>query len=908
MSDFLNSTDTLGYLRRLFEPGDWINLQFIHQTEKRADGGAKIDNNFLTLEDALKPATLDAIKKAQDEGWNSYVAMNAFTPGLTRRRKKDVKTVRNVYIEFDEKGEAGLDAIDKDSTNGLVPAPDFILQSSSGKFYVIWRVAGVTVEQQEALNSALQQRYGSDPASVDAARVLRLPGTRNLKYATTPVVEIIEEGLADRHSFDEFKIEYHVKARVDHTADPEKVAVRVGCYEQACEDAGVDIGYCKQWEGGYLYEVDCPNYEQHTGMVKSGGSVKIHASGRISYGCFHAHCQNLDWKTFYRPWMEEQAKENGFEGFLKFGELSEVSEEDRKDETVLIDGKRVGSAQHDGTAAPEPSDQPPPVPEQVRSLIFSSSKDRVKAGLPSNALEALNKADTLIYADLLTKGKFFNVGGLGYLLDNKKKDSPVKISPGSAECLDLLQRYNLHAGRDATNAVGKFLGVRSYMDGQRTDLHISFHYDPARNTAYYAEASGRLLKVTKDGVSNIDNGDDGILFTFPETYKPWTLQPAPRIAKSLIPQSGSALYDAVFKGLTFEESSMTFEQKCILLTVYLILLFLPGINKSKIILQLTGPSGSGKSFFLEVLGRLVMGPKFSVQPMPSDPKEFENQVINNSYIAYDNVNYISPDIKDLLCQAATGLTVRRRELFTTMGQVEHPAVATIGISGITSVLTEVEQNNRSLVLKMEKRRSFQSAVDLMAELDSRRDELMTEIIERVRMVLTAIDAQRDYKPAVNVRLADIATFLLRVSKHEGWENQARELLTAWDDEQSSAAMEDDDVGQLFTYVLRNPDFKPAWLPSSEFKDLLVRTGRMKQVSMGLWVNKAPKTLATTLVRNEGAYAMRYGLEIQTDKHTKNRVFRLNPSPELLARVRESATTVEDLIEQPEPDVIFGSAA
>jgi hypothetical protein len=326
--EFLDGRDLLGYLRLLFEPGDWINLQFIHQTEKYpGTSQSKVDNNYSFLDKALSTDTVKKISDMQDAGWNSYVAMNAFTPNVERRRKIDVKTVRSVYVEFDENSQTGLDRIETDVKTETVPLPDFILQSSPGKYYVIWRVKDFSVEQQEGLNSALQQRYGSDPASVDASRVLRLPGTRNLKYDSKPVVEIIDGATGDRCSPTDFKIDYAIKAsRVDYSAAPESVRIRVECYEQACETAGVDVGYMKEWEGGYLFEVDCPNYEEHTGMVKAGASVKIHASGRISYGCFHGHCQHLDWKNYYRPWMEMKAKENGFESVLKFGDKEEIPE------------------------------------------------------------------------------------------------------------------------------------------------------------------------------------------------------------------------------------------------------------------------------------------------------------------------------------------------------------------------------------------------------------------------------------------------------------------------------------------------------------------------------------------------------------------------------------------------------
>jgi hypothetical protein len=154
----LDPFDALGYVGRLFESGDWIDLKFIHQTETWTDEHgakhAKIYDNFMTLADALQPETLKRIHEAQDQGWNVYVGMNAFTPGLHRRRKQDVKNIRNVYVEFDENGPEGLAKIDADVAVGLVHEPQFIIESSPLKFYVIWLVTGFTVEQQEALNTA----------------------------------------------------------------------------------------------------------------------------------------------------------------------------------------------------------------------------------------------------------------------------------------------------------------------------------------------------------------------------------------------------------------------------------------------------------------------------------------------------------------------------------------------------------------------------------------------------------------------------------------------------------------------------------------------------------------------------------------------------------------------------------
>jgi putative DNA primase/helicase len=340
-AQYLEPTDMLGYLRLLFEPGDWINLQFIHQTEKWTDqrrvARAKTDNNYLMLEEALTEKTIQRVSEAQDKGWNSYVAMNAFTSGLKSRKEKDIAAIRSVYVEFDENTQIGLDRIDADIEAGIVPQNDFLLVSSIGKAYVIWRVKDFTVPQQRALNKALQERYGSDPQSVDAARVLRLPGTRNLKYEPNPIVVINNEGdHSERFTPADFKIEYVVPKPVNRAAAPEAVQRRMAYYEQACQDAGVDAGtLTAKADGSYNYIVACPNFEEHTTGGEFDASVWISPSGAISFGCFHSHCADKDWRTFYRPWLEQEARDNGFQGILKFGDASEVEDPDVKFEDNL---------------------------------------------------------------------------------------------------------------------------------------------------------------------------------------------------------------------------------------------------------------------------------------------------------------------------------------------------------------------------------------------------------------------------------------------------------------------------------------------------------------------------------------------------------------------------------------------
>jgi RepB DNA-primase N-terminal domain/AAA domain len=306
----LDPTDTLGYLKRLFEPSDWIDIHFIHQTQTWADDSGRtricVDDNFMTLADALKPETVTRIQQAQGQGWNVYVAMNAFTPGVRHRRVRDVKEVRSLYIEFDENGREGLERIRADVAAGTIPAPDFVIESSPSKFHVIWRVQGFDVAQQQALNSALQKRYGSDPASVDAARVLRLPGTRNLKpaYSPTPTARILEYRACARHVPAEFKVDFEVnEIKEAQSVASEKLAIILNKVIANLDEAKVAYSQPEPYENGFKIVLDECLWgrakDHHQNGNPGDAAVFIDESGRLGYHCFHTYCaEHYHWAEF----------------------------------------------------------------------------------------------------------------------------------------------------------------------------------------------------------------------------------------------------------------------------------------------------------------------------------------------------------------------------------------------------------------------------------------------------------------------------------------------------------------------------------------------------------------------------------------------------------------------------------
>lgn len=124
--------------------------------------------------------------KNDKELYDIYVGMNALKPGARTRTKEDIHTVRHLFLDLDHDGPAALRRIRE---SNLVPPANYTVNTSPGKYQVVWSVEGVLPEQAETLLRAMARTFGGDPAATDSTRVLRLPGFKNRKYETEFLVQ-----------------------------------------------------------------------------------------------------------------------------------------------------------------------------------------------------------------------------------------------------------------------------------------------------------------------------------------------------------------------------------------------------------------------------------------------------------------------------------------------------------------------------------------------------------------------------------------------------------------------------------------------------------------------------------------------------------------------------------------------
>ena len=154
--------------------------------------------------DLMKSNYLGWLAFENCRGGNIYFSINPLVSGATRRTKDAVAEAKGLYLDLDSDGDAKLAAI---RASEILPRPTAVIQTSTGKYQVLWRVRGFSIPEQEAMLKILAETFGADRACTDCARVFRLPGFFNRKYTPAILVTVEIGDVEAVYSPSDFKLE-----------------------------------------------------------------------------------------------------------------------------------------------------------------------------------------------------------------------------------------------------------------------------------------------------------------------------------------------------------------------------------------------------------------------------------------------------------------------------------------------------------------------------------------------------------------------------------------------------------------------------------------------------------------------------------------------------------------------------
>ena len=118
-------------------------------------------------------------------GHDVFVSMNVLADDARTRTRRDVATIRHLYLDFDENGTRAVQHL---QGREELPKPNYVVNTSPDHWQVSWKVQGFGKEQAEATIRELVREFGADPAATDCARVMRVPGFMNHKRHPTHLV------------------------------------------------------------------------------------------------------------------------------------------------------------------------------------------------------------------------------------------------------------------------------------------------------------------------------------------------------------------------------------------------------------------------------------------------------------------------------------------------------------------------------------------------------------------------------------------------------------------------------------------------------------------------------------------------------------------------------------------------
>ncbi len=165
------------YIRENFDREDRLAIVII----RRADDARAIEQRLEPAEKVVSDKYMKWLRYMNATGHDVYLGMNTIRPDAHGRTKRDIAEVKHVYLDFDDGGREKLATMWE---RVGIPKPNYVIESSRGRFQAIWKVEGFVPDQAETLMRGMVREFGADPAATDVSRVMRLPGFFNHKRET----------------------------------------------------------------------------------------------------------------------------------------------------------------------------------------------------------------------------------------------------------------------------------------------------------------------------------------------------------------------------------------------------------------------------------------------------------------------------------------------------------------------------------------------------------------------------------------------------------------------------------------------------------------------------------------------------------------------------------------------------
>jgi hypothetical protein len=524
--------------------------------------------------------------------------------------------------------------------------------------------------------------------------------------------------------------------------------------------------------------------------------------------------------------------------------------------------------------------------DKVRERISEIRRTRLSE-MPAHEKRALTTE--VIIADLKSKGSLFKTPrGLFYF---EKDEVPrlFSIDKGAIGLSAMIdERYGINgAERTEYEHVLNGLCYEAHLRGRSVNVHRLAHYDHETGRLYLSRFDGWVYRLNGRSILQVPNGTDDVFFWDDPQWQPYEVFRG-RLRGNL---KNGLLKPLVFDSVNFtDEDALTADDQRWLFSVWLRSHFFASLLPTKPLLLICGEKGSGKTLAMRRWLRLLFGPSGELASLERDkPDGFVAAVCSNPVIALDNVDERVGWLADKLAQLATGISYKRRELYTTNKHVDFKPECFVALNSRTPKFIDGRDDvlDRTLILQTERRKDFVAEHELLEEIAVKRNSLWTELLRGLNKLLS-VTPPKAFRARTNFRMADFAGFALAVARAEGVEGKAARILECLEGRRSEMLLGQEPIFLCLEKWLGETENCGRQVSSGELHIELSDVARVIGVS---WPHRSGHSLGQRLANI--ASNLGQSFRVETTKDSANQLrYRFWPRAESLNRAESPTDSIQ----------------
>jgi len=413
----------------------------------------------------------------------------------------------------------------------------------------------------------------------------------------------------------------------------------------------------------------------------------------------------------------------------------------------------------------------------------------------------------VVLEDLLKKGFFIKDprydSARYFFHETEKEVYPIRIASRFNPVFEsyLINHYNLLLD---VETVLKFILSHAIEHYQEREIHRYFYFDRKEQLLFIFDRKREYYRLDGENVEKFPNGKH-ILFQREKSqvkisYLPLNERINPDIKVRGIIQSnqkGDYLWQLFLDRTNFNEhSALSYDEQKVQLGLYFYTIPFVNMLNTKPIMALIGEKGSGKTFTIKMIGKFLLNETFAVRLL-DDKESLIVAVANNLIVVLDNVDKFTPWLQDLITSIATGGAIGRRELYTTIDEVEIVPSCFIVLTSRRPYFKRDDVADRLLIFHCDRLKDFVDEPELLKDIIDNRDFLWSLYIDDLNKIIKKLKDSDISNFKTTHRLADWTKLALLVDSALGLSKEYNtgflELLDNMEHEKAHFQFENDSL-------------------------------------------------------------------------------------------------------------------